>query len=70
MFSKKQKLRKEYDALLLDLVTNVKNEWVQQNALQRLSFEFNEELYYRTKVAEAKYVFLFREVKRRNIRLQ
>ncbi|AEP00415.1 YaaL family protein [Weizmannia coagulans] len=70
MFSKKQKLRKEYDALLLDLVTNVKNEWVQQNALQHLSFEFNEELYYRTKVAEAKYVFLFREVKRRNIRLQ
>ncbi|AEH52142.1 MULTISPECIES: YaaL family protein [Heyndrickxia] len=70
MFSKKQKLRKAYDALLLDLVTNVKNEWVQQNALQNLSFEFNEELYFRTKVAEAKYVFLFREVKRRNIRLQ
>ncbi|MDL5041481.1 MULTISPECIES: YaaL family protein [Heyndrickxia] len=70
MFSKKQKLRKAYDALLLDLVTNVKNEWVQQNALQNLSFEFNEELYCRTKVAEAKYVFLFREVKRRNIRLQ
>lgn len=70
MFSKKQKLRKAYDALLLDLVTNVKNEWVQQNALQNLSFEFNEELYFRTKVAEVKYVFLFREVKRRNIRLQ
>ncbi|MED4941800.1 YaaL family protein [Heyndrickxia coagulans] len=70
MFSKKQKLRKAYDALLLDLVTNVKNEWVQQNALQNLSFEFNEELYFRTKMAEAKYVFLFREVKRRNIRLQ
>ncbi|GER68511.1 hypothetical protein BpJC7_30040 [Weizmannia acidilactici] len=69
MFSKKQKLRKEYDALLLDLVTEVKNEWARQNAIQNMSFEFNEELYYRTKITEAKYVFLFREVKKRKISL-
>nr|WP_026314652.1 YaaL family protein [Heyndrickxia acidiproducens] len=70
MFSKKQKLRKEYDALLLDLVAQAKNDWLQHNTLQNMSFEFNEELYYRSKIAEAEYIFLFREVKRRKIRLQ
>ncbi|MBE6185234.1 YaaL family protein [Heyndrickxia ginsengihumi] len=70
MFSKKHKLRQEYNEKLLALVTEMKNSWVRQSNFQELSFEFNEELYYQTKIAQAKYIFLFREVKRRNIYIQ
>ncbi|RDI36627.1 uncharacterized protein DUF2508 [Falsibacillus pallidus] len=67
MFRKKGKLRKEYNQKLIDSMEKAKQDWFQHRSLVNLSADYNEELICQTKLAEAKYFFLFKEVKHRNI---
>jgi hypothetical protein len=66
-FRKKDKQKTEYNDKLIHLLEQSRQEWFKHRELIRLSFEHNEELIAQTKVSEAKYFFLFREVKRRKI---
>ncbi|WP_100332712.1 YaaL family protein [Bacillus xiapuensis] len=69
-FRKRNKLKAECDERLIQLLEHTRQEWFQHRELLRLSFDHNEELAAQTKIREAKYFFLFREVKKRNISIK
>ncbi|MDQ0216533.1 hypothetical protein J2S13_002993 [Oikeobacillus pervagus] len=69
-FKRKNKLRDKYDRLLIIQMEKAKKNWFQQRELQRLSVEQTDEMICLTKIAEAKYFFLFREAKKRRIRIK
>ncbi|WP_409252448.1 YaaL family protein [Bacillus sp. SCS-153A] len=66
-FQKKGKLRKEYDTKLLHSLEDAKKDWISQKALEEMSIENSFEINYRSKIAEAKYFFFFREAKNRKV---
>ncbi|OMP66782.1 hypothetical protein BTO28_10460 [Domibacillus epiphyticus] len=70
MFRRKQKMNAAYDEKLIELLGRSRKEWFQHRELLRLSFEQNDELEAQTKAAQAKYFFLFREAKKRKIRIK
>ncbi|OES45470.1 YaaL family protein [Domibacillus iocasae] len=69
-FRKKQTLRSVYDDKLIELLDRSRTDWFKHRELLRLSFEQNSELEAQTKAAQAKYFFLFREAKKRQIRIK
>ncbi|MEH7439275.1 YaaL family protein [Neobacillus drentensis] len=68
-FRRKGRLRKEYDEKLLIQLSRLKNHWQQEKQLLEKSFDPSEEVICQTKIAEAKYIFLLREAKQRNVTL-
>ncbi|HZG73201.1 MAG TPA: YaaL family protein [Chondromyces sp.] len=70
LFRKKDKLKREYDEKLVELLAKSKGDWFRHRELLRLSFDGTEELSCQAKIAEAKYFFLFREVKKRKISMK
>jgi hypothetical protein len=68
-FRQKGKLRREFDEKLLFKLEEYKQYWQQQKLLLDKSFDPSEEVICFTKIAEAKYVFLLREAKERQISL-
>ncbi|WNS80830.1 YaaL family protein [Domibacillus sp. DTU_2020_1001157_1_SI_ALB_TIR_016] len=69
-FRKKQSMRSMYDDKLISLMSQARTDWFKNRDLLRLSFEQNNELEAQTKAAQAKYFFLFREAKKRQIRIK
>ena len=70
LFRKKGWLRKEFDEKLLDKVNELKDSWINQKHLLERSFEPSSEAVSQAKIAEAKYFFLFKEVKKRKISIR
>jgi len=68
-FQRKGRLRKEYDEKLLMQLNRFKVHWQQEKLLLEKSFDPSEEVICQTKIAEAKYIFLLREAKQRNVTL-
>ncbi|MDQ1143365.1 MAG: YaaL family protein [Bacillus sp. (in: firmicutes)] len=68
-FRRKGRLRKEYDEKLLIQLSRLKGHWHQEKQLLEKSFDPSEEVICQTKIAEAKYIFLLREAKQRNLTL-
>jgi hypothetical protein len=66
-FQRKGRLRKEYDEKLLAQLNKYKISWQQEKLLLEKSFDPSEEVTCQTKIAEAKYIFLLREAKQRNV---
>ncbi|MED4224226.1 YaaL family protein [Neobacillus cucumis] len=66
-FRRKGRLRKEYDEKLLTQLNRNKINWQQEKQLLEKSFDPSEEVICQTKIAEAKYIFLLREAKERNV---
>ncbi|MEH7098364.1 YaaL family protein [Neobacillus vireti] len=66
-FQRKGRLRKEYDEKLLAQLNRYKINWQQEKLLLEKSFDPSEEVICQTKIAEAKYIFLLREAKQRNV---
>ncbi|MBM7656461.1 YaaL family protein [Neobacillus cucumis] len=66
-FRRKGRLRKEYDEKLLTQLNRYKINWQQEKQLLEKSFDPSEEVICQTKIAEAKYIFLLREAKERNV---
>lgn len=66
-FRKKGWLRKEYDEKLLQQLNELKGHWKNQSTLVEKSFDTTEEAISDAKLAEAKYFFLFKEAKKRNV---
>ncbi|KOR81277.1 hypothetical protein AM232_24740 [Bacillus sp. FJAT-21352] len=69
-FRKKKKLRNEFNDSLIEELEQLKWNWHNQKALLEKSVDPSEEVIAQTRLAEVKYFYLFREVKRRNVRLK
>jgi hypothetical protein len=69
-FRRKGWIRKEFDEKLLNSMEEYKMDWQQQKSLLDKSFDPSEEVICQTKIAEAKYFFLLKEAKQRNITLK
>jgi Protein of unknown function (DUF2508) len=69
-FRRKGWLRKEFDEKLLSQLTEYKEQWQKQKQLLEKSFDPSEEAICQTKISEAKYIFLLREAKQRNVSLK
>lgn len=70
LFRKKDRLKKEYDQKLIDQLSRLKNSWDNQRYLAENSVDPAEEIICQAKLAEAKYFFLFKEAKARNITIK
>jgi hypothetical protein len=68
-FRRKSWLREEYDQKLMEALNEYKMNRQQQKQLLEKSFDPSEDVICDTKLAEAKYFFLLKEAKQRNIRL-
>ncbi|MGG1678728.1 YaaL family protein [Neobacillus sp. NRS-1170] len=68
-FRRKGWLRKEYDEKLLIQLNKFKEHWQQEKLLLEKCFDPSDEVICQTKIAEAKYIFLLREAKERNVTL-
>lgn len=69
-FRRKGWLRKEYDKKLLLHLENIRQNWHQQKKLLDKCLEPSEEVICQTKLAEAKYIFLLKEAKKRQISIK
>lgn len=69
-FRKKKSLKSQYDNKLIAQMEKAKEDWFHGRELLRLSFEQNDELEVQVKAAQATYFFLFREAKKRQIRIK
>lgn len=70
LFRKKGWLRKEFDEQLLEKVNELKNSWNSQRQLLDKSFDPSAEAISQAKIAEVKYFFLFKEVRKRKITIR
>jgi len=66
-FRRKGRLRKEYDEKLLAQLNRYKINWQQEKMLLEKSFDPSDEVICQAKIAEAKYIFLLKEAKQRNV---
>jgi hypothetical protein len=66
-FRRKNRLRNEYNEKLLNCLNENKDDWQRQKVLLERSFDPSDEVICETKLAEAKYFFLLKEAKYRNI---
>lgn len=69
-FRKKKRLRNGYDEALIGELEKLKRNWHNQKSLLERSVDPSVEVIAQTRLAEVKYFYLFREVKRRNARIQ
>jgi hypothetical protein len=69
-FRKKGWLRKKYDHKLLEQLEHNKNSWLNQKALLEKSLDPSDDIIIHAKIAEAKYFYLFKEAKKRKIRIK
>lgn len=67
-FRKKDRIKKQYDAKLMETTEDCKNRWAKQKSLVDKSVDPSEEVICQLKIAEAKYLFLLREVRNRMVK--
>ncbi|WP_163145276.1 YaaL family protein [Bacillus sp. 22-7] len=71
MFFRRRKwLRSEFDEKLLEQLNRLKTDWNNQKSLVEKSFDPSPEAISQAKLAEARYFFLFREAKKRNVKVR
>jgi hypothetical protein len=66
-FSRKGRLRRSGDQQLLQSLDDLKSLWMHQKEIVERSVEPSEEVLFMLKLAEAKYFFLLKEAKKRNV---
>jgi hypothetical protein len=69
-FRKKKRLRNEFNSALMGELELLKQNWHNQKSLLDKSVDPSIEVIAQARLAEVKYFYLFREVKRRNVRIQ
>ncbi|MFS0639059.1 YaaL family protein [Mesobacillus foraminis] len=70
LFRRKKWLRKEFNEKLIAQLEQLKTERNHKKALVEKSFDPSEEFLAEAKLAEAKYFFLFKEAKERQISIK
>ncbi|MCM3694721.1 YaaL family protein [Neobacillus niacini] len=69
-FKRKGWLRKESDGKLLTQLQEYKEHWQEQKQLLEKSFDPSEEAICQTKIAQAKYFFLLKVAKEKNVSIK
>lgn len=67
-WKKKYRLRREYDESLLLLMTRLREDWEHARKIEETSIETDDYLFAQTKLAEAKFFYLFKEARYRKIK--
>ncbi|MGM0904835.1 YaaL family protein [Mesobacillus maritimus] len=67
LFRRTGQLRKKYDKELLQQLNQLRADWEHKKSLMEKSFDAPREFITEAKLAEAKYFYLFKEVKERKI---
>jgi hypothetical protein len=67
LFRRTGQLRKKYDKKLLHQLDQLRGDWENKKSLMEKSFDAPREFITEAKLAEAKYFYLFKEVKERKI---
>ncbi|MGM9966452.1 MULTISPECIES: YaaL family protein [unclassified Rummeliibacillus] len=67
MFFRKQKLRKEYDDKLVQLMRHTKEEWQRTQNIENLMVDYDLNIIAQRKIAESKHFYLFKEARIRKI---
>ncbi|MGG0658482.1 YaaL family protein [Rummeliibacillus pycnus] len=67
MFFRKQKLRKEYDDKLVQLMRHTKAEWQHTQEIENLMADYDLNIIAQRKIAESKHFYLFKEARIRKI---
>lgn len=70
MFFKKAKLKKEYDAKLLSLMKETKEEWRHTQTIEELIDDYDLSIIVQRKIAESKHFYLYKEARIRKILLK
>lgn len=70
MFGRKQKLRKEYDAKLVKVIKEAKQDLDDIQHLEGIADEFLLSTIAQKKIAESKYFYLFKEARIRKVLLK
>lgn len=66
-FRRKEKLRRNTDQQLWDLLNELKEEWMKNKLIIEKSVDPSEELLHHLKISEAKYFYLMKEAKVRKL---
>ncbi|MBO2537411.1 MULTISPECIES: YaaL family protein [Rummeliibacillus] len=67
MFFRKQKLRKEYDDKLIQLMHHTKKEWQHTQEIENLMDDYDLNIIAQRKIAESVHFYLFKEARIRKI---
>lgn len=62
--------KRQVDQHLLDTINQLKRDWQQIQSIVEKSIEPSEESLYKLNISQAKYLFLLREARHRNLRAQ
>ena len=68
LFKTKEKLRKKYNERLLEDIYQARAFWEDAKHTQEAVYDVDDELEARTKLARARYEFLFKEARRRHLK--
>lgn len=68
LFRKKKSLKSTYDHSLLQTMQQLKEEWKHQERLEELTKEDTEAAYMERQLSKAKYFYLFKEAKVRQVK--
>ncbi|WP_110114898.1 YaaL family protein [Bacillus sp. CGMCC 1.16541] len=68
-FKRKGWLRKEFDAQLLETFIQAKDDWSKKTDIINRSVDPSDEVIVSGKIAKAKYLYLLKEAKYRNIKI-
>ncbi|MFD0051994.1 YaaL family protein [Actinomycetes bacterium NPDC127524] len=69
-FRRKNWLRNEFDQELIQQLEHLKRTWLDQQSLLERSLDPSEDAIVQTKLAEAKYFYLFKEAKKRKVKIK
>ncbi|MFX3622524.1 MAG: YaaL family protein [Ectobacillus sp.] len=68
-FRRKGYLRREYDEKLIQLLEDIKQDWMRQKRIVEQSVEPSEDVICQLKIAEAKYFYMLKEAKQRQVKM-
>ncbi len=67
LFSRKGKLKKEFDESLVSVLKETKDDWTHAKAMEGLSDDYNLDVIAQRKIAESVHFFLFKEARIRRV---
>ena len=70
MFQRKRKLRKEFDQKLLEDIEKMKVNWFNHKSLIETSYDPSFDTISQAKLSELKYYYLFKEARKRKIKVK
>jgi len=70
MFFQKDKLKKEYDQQVLDLMKATKEDWQQAQLIEDYLNDYDLDAVAKRKIAESIHFYLYKEARVRNVKLK